>query len=619
MRFSPFLVLIFFIFFSCSKEKTPDSPTPSPKENQKILNIKINDEYNFNGFTIYSTSDSLEIGKSEFEMVVNKEDEFYLIIEGNDDILAVLDVDPSQEEVVLNSTNVAATILDILPSFQALSDEDQEVVVESLMNNPDFLKLTEMVDIILKQHSPIYSEEREFLDLLLKINDAILGNLGLEKNNTTTKSYNKKAPIPDPEIVEWINIQNKTLYNQRHSFISVDINADDGSAGLHELMEPNPFLWGQSSFDLNFQENCYTMDLSQSTDEAFDINYDHAADIFISIVIGKLLKAQGSGKQKCISEIRTQLSKSTSSSLKSIIFNTTSIDDFPFKTAVSTTFDAFLTAFKKEECYTSFLNYKVIAKLGASRMNMLANLIDLGLTVKDGVHLAGFLEGILDPIEDSEKFQLLQDKMIPGCVDIISNSSLNEEYEAGQEIEVSVKVTGSDFFANYELKDFKVEWEIEEGNGELQSTSTLTDEEGVSINSWFLPDTEGTYTISAVLKDNEDDLISVSPMVFTVDVADSISITGEWTFNFTYATSYGSERFSGQMNFYSDSTFHYSYEGLTYSGSYAMSGTWTLNSNNEIEIVKAGGAPIFSGVVSGENSMSGNIGGGYTGNWSASR
>lgn len=516
MRSFLLLFVLVLTFLSCSKEEISDPPTPSPEENEKAVNVRIEGGYNFEGLKMYSLIDSVEIRKNEFNIAVSGNETSYLIVADDDDILAVMDIDPSEEEVVLNSTNVAVTLLDILPSYQALTKENQKVVLEHLKTDSKFLNFVEKVDELLMVQAPIYSSEQSFLSLLIDINESI-NNL-LEPVNTE-KSSNKQFThtIQDSQVGYWINVENKKIYNRRHSYLTVDINSKDGTVAIQELMEPEPFLLGDSSLDFDFQEDCYDVVLSQSTEEAKEMNYKKAADVFIGIIIGRILKAQGSGKQKCIAEIHTELSKTTASSLKSLILGTANSENFPFEVAVEATYKAFVAAFKEEECYTSFLNYKVISKLAAARMNAIASAIDAGLFLKDGVHLVSYLDGISYPTEHSEDVQLLQDRMIPGCVDITSNSSLNEEYAAGQEIEVSVKIEGSDFFQDYILEDFKVEWRIEEGNGELQSTSTLTDEEGVSTNSWFLPDNEGTFQISAVLKDNEDDLILSSPIVFTVN------------------------------------------------------------------------------------------------------
>lgn len=535
-----FYLLILIFIAGCAKDDDlpePEEPigTVTPGNGKKIL-FQIDEKYNFTGYKAVTILDTTKISGDSNAIFIPKDFNSLLVVtdENSEEILAVIETDFSKSEIILNAETVAFSLLDVLPLYNDLSPVEQRDFQNHLKAIESFLDFKSMVNHRLEERKPIYASDPAFLSSLLEINVLIKELYYNDGDAERNRNFIKQSE--NTQFSDWLILNEKKIENQILSYVLVQLTSTTNSDSYQELLDPTEIVfWSEdpSLSLIDIKENCYQAVINQDTPEVKEKNLRAAAGKLVQLIMGKVFKMDnsGGGMGHCYSSVTDAIMGSGTGGLSALILNhpsgelTTPI----LASIVELTRNVAVAAYQEESCYSNFVSAKTWSKLAVSRFILIFSLIDAAYILHDSAQLVGFIKGYVKPVTLSEKFQILQDKILPGCLEIkLVPGSLKEENFIGEEVAPMVKLSVVNSYAPIKLNGFQIKWKIGEDQGSVSPATSLTDSVGNSFTTWSLPEIEGDYEIEAKLIDGDGDHLNGSPVILTTKVKPA-SLLGKWS------------------------------------------------------------------------------------------
>lgn len=517
-----FLGVLLFTVFSCTEEKPekPNAEKPKP-ENSRQVNILVDNSLDFSNYKAHTIIDSISMNNESEQLYAPEGIQSTLFFIDNDsgEVMALVQLDRMSPNVTVNLETVTKSVLSFVPKFNSLTNEQKSDFLQRIQNQDSYLKLKSIVEQILKNKEPIFSERPEFIDQILELNSNILSTYFPDFN-----PEGGRISLGDESFPSFVRRDNGlTIYNQVSSHVYVNFIPTASGNSTDYILEPKPiYQFGESKVEritLGLKDNCYTAEINQSDSRVISKNQKDLADKMISAFIGVIMADfSGTGINGCLIELSGTISLELGTTMEEIEY--LSKVEVLLKTTKTAT-DLLILAIKEKKCQSLFLNTSAIAKLIASTSNLYVNIYKAAKFTYEVSEASAFAFSLVPSmrINLSERLQIHEGNLIEACVKVVSSTSLEQEYPTGKEILVKIKLEPQSVYGDWKKSGFKVSWKLPPLNGGLSLPSTVTDAEGIASVLWTLPDeSNAVVTLSAEIKDEEGDHIAGSPINFQTKV-----------------------------------------------------------------------------------------------------
>jgi hypothetical protein len=446
---------------------------PQPVESKEIKLI-IDATLDFSNYRAHTTLDSASIA-NPLEKLYGPEDIVSPLIftdEVTGEVMAMIQMDSSESEVIVNAQRITESILFLLPAYHSLSQEQR---IEFLSNSRQLVEYTAFEDAVeglLKAKKSVYSEEPDFTSLAIALNESIVRSY-LDPENPPGGRKNEVQS----EFSSWVTRQSDASFvNQVKSYVHVEFDPIGPGAGVSTLVDPRNFYLAPEPIpfsQFSVPDNCYTVRISQSNSEAVSRNTLKLAESAVSLVFDALFGSLGNSRVDCIAKIAGSLQ----SGINSIILNTVNSDNRTeevFIGIIKAVEQAIFTNASDLQCAKFFTSKSTIYKAISKNAIFIGRLIDgLGL-IESGAEATPFVVALIDGVELDEVIQIYEGKLKEACIQLGKDGELNQEYSTGDQVLVKVKLNPLSEYSDWEKSGFKITWNLSPLNGAVSDLSSST-------------------------------------------------------------------------------------------------------------------------------------------------
>lgn len=586
LLFLPFLFLL-----SCEKDPADSKPVPPPvpqPAGTRTIRVVVAPEYDLRNAKAYSIVDSLALDQAENTLTIPRGEETVLFLQdrSSQEIVAVVRVDTTQQEVVVNAASVAKGLQDLLPAYASLTAQQQAQFAQVALALPAYQEFMVTVADLLKRQQPIYSTEPAFVKNIRILNSHLLHTYWGDSLATAgSRRPAARDTKDDLAMTDWIKSnESPAITSQVHSYLKATFVPIGAGTSTSLMLEPQSLMrtmWVTTPVT-DLKDGYYTLKLNQS-EEAVKLKNRHQLAIqLIGAVFGHILdmdKRLSAGNDCFI-----VMAGNVATGLSSVLADTKAspqeilLKAFPIvgKGIVKglTTDNCLLFSLEKIVAAEAAVYKKKVALAVLKKLNVWASIIDAGLTIYEFGEAVPFALAYRSPLDLEEIMQIYQGHQRPAYLQVEKDGTLKTSYKPGEKIFPAIKLVPKSYYAAWTKSGFNIKWSLQPGHGQVNLAETRSTSTGSGTVEWTLPKEMGTYSLTAEIKDQEGDHLTGSPLTFQAIVKDApLTVTSSRSGKIVTATATGGTP-PYQYSFYSggsEATFGSGNTAtLLYNGAYAI-------------------------------------------------
>lgn len=535
------LIFVFAGIIGCDREEDPadtlEGPKPVPADSRTV-NVIIDGPYDFKNALAHSLIDSILLSDSKEILYAPSGTQSPIILTDKftGEVLALVHMDSIQSEVKINAETVTRAFLQLIPAFNSLSNETKGRFLNDAKGIKVYTDVLISIDGFLKTKESIYSSKPEFIAQSILLNEYIFDNyLNIQVDTGGRQAQNLES------FSNWMTPdKGASIINLVRSYVYIEFVPTGQGDKITSVLEPRNFYLAPTPVpvsDLKVPDNCYTVYLSQSNNQAKSKNVFEIAKRSTEIIFGALFGSFGNSRNDCIAKIAGSLVLGVNGTILETV-NSKNREMDIIKGSIKAVGDVIYTNASDLSCAKYLTSKSVWYKFIAKNAIFISRILDGVGLLKDGTEMVPYVIAVLDGEEVSQVMQLYNGKLIQACVGGTNASTFKEIYSSGSKIYPIVKMVPKSEYGPWSKSGFKVDWKATTPNGgTINLSSSSSNSSGEATVEWTLPaNFSGEVQLIAEIKDKEAEHLFGSPIKFTTKVTqtDSLAIyraamLGWWT------------------------------------------------------------------------------------------